>query len=109
MQSEDCLYLNVIRPAGVDNTTSLPVAVWIHGGTLEMGGAADPRYNFSFIVDRSVQIGRHIIGISLNYRLSAFGFLHGMEAVQTSGPVTSGSPCTGYRRTLLRLGDLRTK
>ncbi|KAL7654751.1 hypothetical protein ACMYSQ_006746 [Aspergillus niger] len=29
LQSEDCLYLNVVRPAGYDNA-SLPVLIWIH-------------------------------------------------------------------------------
>lgn len=29
--SEDCLYLNVVRPTGYDER-QLPVAVWIHGG-----------------------------------------------------------------------------
>ena len=32
--SEDCLYLNVVRPAGVAANAKLPVAVWIHGGGL---------------------------------------------------------------------------
>lgn len=29
--SEDCLYLNVVKPTGYDER-QLPVAVWIHGG-----------------------------------------------------------------------------
>ncbi|KAF5647483.1 triacylglycerol lipase II precursor [Fusarium sp. NRRL 25303] len=80
-QSEDCLYLNIVRPAGLDND-GLPVAVWLHGGGLEMGGAADPRYNLSFIVEQSVALGKPVIGVGLNYRLSAFGFLVGKEAMK---------------------------
>ncbi|KAF7555267.1 hypothetical protein G7Z17_g2312 [Cylindrodendrum hubeiense] len=80
-QSEDCLYLNVVRPAGIKDTTGLPVAVWIHGGGLYMGGSGDHRYNLSFIVDRSVEIGTPVIGVSINYRLSAMGFLCGEEAL----------------------------
>jgi hypothetical protein len=30
--SEDCLTLNVFRPSGVDDGSSLPVMVWIFGG-----------------------------------------------------------------------------
>lgn len=30
--SEDCLTLNVVRPAGVEAGDDLPVGVWVHGG-----------------------------------------------------------------------------
>ncbi|UNI14564.1 hypothetical protein JDV02_001181 [Purpureocillium takamizusanense] len=99
--SEDCLYLNVIRPTGVRETSSLPVAVWIHGGGLYMGGSADKRYNLSFIVDHSVKMGVPIIGVSLNYRLSAFGFLAGGEAAQ------SGATNLGFRDQRLALQWIR--
>ncbi|KAF5667619.1 triacylglycerol lipase II [Fusarium heterosporum] len=81
-QSEDCLYLNIVRPAGLEDTSTLPVTAWIHGGGLVMGGAPDPRYNLSFIVEQSVALGTPVIGISLNYRLSAFGFPAGKEALK---------------------------
>ncbi|KAK4119197.1 alpha/beta-hydrolase [Parathielavia appendiculata] len=79
--SEDCLYLNVVRPAGIADTDGLPVVVWIHGGGLFMGGSADRRYNLSFIVQNSVEQGTPMLGVSLNYRLSAFGFPQGKEAL----------------------------
>lgn len=75
-QSEDCLYLNVVRPSGYENT-SLPVAVWIHGGGFYMGSAIDRRYNLTFIVNNSVEIGKPIMAVSIAYRLGPFGFLNG--------------------------------
>ncbi|KAH8591288.1 Alpha/Beta hydrolase protein [Bisporella sp. PMI_857] len=75
--SEDCLTLNVVRPS--DATGSLPVAVWIHGGGLRQGGNADPRYNLSRIIQQSVYSGSPIIAVSINYRLSGWGFLFGKE------------------------------
>jgi carboxylesterase type B len=80
--SEDCLTLNVIRPANTNtskNSSSLPVAVWIHGGSFNQGGNADPRYNLSFIIQESVNAGMPFIGVSINYRLSTWGFLFGKE------------------------------
>lgn len=87
--SEDCLYLNVVRPAGTTDADKLPVAVWIHGGGLVMGGSADKRYNLSFIVQNSVELGTPIVAVSLNYRLSAYGFLCGSEALE-SGITNNG-------------------
>ncbi|KAK0389867.1 hypothetical protein NLU13_3440 [Sarocladium strictum] len=80
-ESEDCLYINVIRPAGIPKDAKLPVAAWIYGGGLTNGGSADRRYNMSFFVENSVARGTPIIGVSFNYRLSVFGFLNGKEAL----------------------------
>ncbi|KAL3453927.1 Alpha/Beta hydrolase protein [Aspergillus insuetus] len=79
-QSEDCLYLNIVRPAGYEHD-QLPVGFWIHGGGFSNGGGGDQRYNLSFIVEQSVKIGKPIIGVSINYRLSLWGFLHSNEVV----------------------------
>jgi para-nitrobenzyl esterase len=35
--SEDCLYLNIYRPAGTDQGQSLPVIYFIHGGGNQQG------------------------------------------------------------------------
>lgn len=86
--AEDCLALNVIRPANYSGQ-KLPVAVWIHGGGLQMGGTPDRRYNLSFIVENSVQIGKPIIGVSIAYRLGPWGFLYSAE-VQGSGNSNMG-------------------
>lgn len=49
-----------------------------------MGGSNDPRYNLSFIVQNSVEMGVPMIGVSVQYRLSAWGFLGGKEALAGS-------------------------
>ncbi|RLN73538.1 hypothetical protein BBJ28_00017758 [Nothophytophthora sp. Chile5] len=82
--SEDCLTINVVRPSGVSDGAELPVAVWIHGGGLIQGGARDPRYNLSYMIEEAAQAGKPFIGVSFNYRLQAFGFLSG-TAVHEAG------------------------
>ncbi|KAF4472098.1 alpha beta-hydrolase [Fusarium albosuccineum] len=80
--SEDCLYLNVIRPSRYAKQ-KLPVAVWIHGGGYVQGSGVDLRYNLSFIVEQSVKIGHPIVAVGINYRLSAWGFLNSAEAFKS--------------------------
>lgn len=46
-----------------------------------MGGTNDSRYNLSFIIQNSVDMGKPIMGISIQYRLSGWGFLGGKEAL----------------------------
>ncbi|KAL4938480.1 Alpha/Beta hydrolase protein [Aspergillus oleicola] len=75
IMSEDCLYLNIIRPHGISNTSSLPVAVFVHGDDFAGGSASEPQYNLSYIVDKSVEINQPMIALSFNHRLSAWGFL----------------------------------
>lgn len=77
--SEDCLTINVVRPAGTKEGDDLPVGIWVHGGSYVNGGSRDPRYNLSWIVDQSVSQGTPMIGVSINYRLSLWGFLFSKE------------------------------
>ncbi|KUI64915.1 Lipase 4 [Cytospora mali] len=85
--SEDCLTLNVIRPAG--NHSNLPVLVWNYGGGLYAGSTADPQYNLSGIVKVSQDMGQPIIAVDMNYRLGMWGFL------QTPALVAEGSSNAG--------------
>ena len=65
--SEDCLYLNVVAPAGA---TKLPVLVWIHGGGYQVGNAT------TTAGDGAAFARTHgVVVVSINYRLGALGFL----------------------------------
>lgn len=37
------------------------------------------RYNMSYVVQQSALNGKPVLGVSINYRLSAFGFLDSKE------------------------------
>jgi para-nitrobenzyl esterase len=66
--SEDCLFLNVWRPASATPGAKLPVMVWIHGGGF-MGGSG------SFPMTSGVQFAEEgVVLVSVNYRLGRFGF-----------------------------------
>lgn len=86
---EDCLNLNVVRPAGTKAGAKLPVIVWIYGGGFRQGSINDREFNTSYLVETSVQIGKPVIVVAINYRLSAFGFLHSIE-VQAQGATNLG-------------------
>lgn len=87
--SEDCLTLNVIRPAGNHSGSLLPVLVWIYGGGLYAGSTADPQYNLSGVVRVSQDLGQPVMAVDMNYRLGMWGFL------QTPGLVAEGSSNAG--------------
>ncbi|KAF3030899.1 hypothetical protein E8E15_011313 [Penicillium rubens] len=77
--NEDCLNLNIIRPNTDGSHGLLPVMIWIFGGGWSQGATADPRYNMSYIVEQSVLNDKPVLGVSINYRLAAFGFLDSEE------------------------------
>lgn len=64
---EDCLYLNVWRPAQASAKT-LPVMVWIYGGGLVNGGSQPAIYQGDAFARQGV------VFVSINYRLGRFGF-----------------------------------
>ena len=65
--SEDCLYLNVWRPA--DNRSRLPVYVWIHGGGNSLGTP-----NSSFYYGQTLAAEAGVVFVSVGYRLGPFGW-----------------------------------
>ncbi|KAI4913672.1 hypothetical protein J4E90_005392 [Alternaria incomplexa] len=84
---EDCLHLNIVKPR--TNETHLPILLWIYGGGWQQGATSDPRYNMSYIVQQSVLNNKPVIGISINYRMAAFGFLYS-EEVEAAGAQNLG-------------------
>ena len=66
--SEDCLFLNVWRPAADANARKLPVMVWVHGGAFVGGSGASPGTAGTAFAKQGVVL------VSLNYRLGRFGF-----------------------------------
>ncbi|MGZ8721853.1 MAG: carboxylesterase/lipase family protein [Aeromicrobium sp.] len=64
--SEDCLYLNVWRPAE-RATKPLPVMVWIYGGGMVRGRGS------RYVLDRFTSQGGMVV-VSFNYRENRLGF-----------------------------------
>lgn len=62
---EDCLYLNVFTP---NVNATLPVVVWIHGGSLNVGSGLSAGFNPSAFIEEDIVV------VSFNYRLNMFGF-----------------------------------
>ncbi|XP_036399567.1 carboxylesterase 3 [Megalops cyprinoides] len=66
--SEDCLYLNIYAPSKPSGGEKAAVMVWIHGGGLVMGGAA--QYDGS-----SLAAYQGVVVVIIQYRLGILGFL----------------------------------
>jgi para-nitrobenzyl esterase len=66
--SEDCLFVNVWKPAHAKAAGKLPVIVWIYGGGFVNGGSSPPTYSGAPLARQGVMV------VSFNYRLGRFGF-----------------------------------
>lgn len=81
---EDCLTLNIWRPA--DGGAALPVIVFVYGGSNISGYSADPVYDGAALARRA-----NAVVVTLNYRLGIFGFFNqaqlktGNDAANDSG------------------------
>lgn len=80
--SEDCLTLNIWAPAVAADA---PVIVWIHGGSLRIGGAAEALYDGSEFARRGV------VFVSINYRLGVLGWLAHPDLSAESAQGVSGN------------------
>ena len=82
--SEDCLYLNVWTPAGLDEER-LPVLVYIFGGGFQNGDGSEPRY------DGENMARKGMVVVSINYRTNIFGFFVHPELVMESPNHAAGN------------------
>ncbi|PMD32301.1 alpha/beta-hydrolase [Hyaloscypha variabilis F] len=80
----NCLHLNIYTPPAATSLTTasrLPVFVWIHGGAFNVGDNTT-QFDGNHLIKRSLEIGRPIIIVSINYRLNVFGFLSSQELIE---------------------------
>jgi para-nitrobenzyl esterase len=81
---EDCLTLNVFRPA--TSRRDLPVVFFVHGGSNVVGYSADPMYDGRELARRA-----QAVVVTVNYRLGVFGWLNA-EGLGAGDPLsTSGN------------------
>ena len=66
--AEDCLFINIVKPAKATASQGLPVMVWFYGGGFNVGSAQ------IYPGDMLSAYGDVII-VTLGYRLTVFGFL----------------------------------
>ncbi|KID91942.1 Carboxylesterase, type B [Metarhizium guizhouense ARSEF 977] len=88
--SEDCLNLNIARPAGkCVEGEKLPVLVYIHGGSFWAGSNEEITIRPDGMILESVKNGLPVIHVAMNYRLGFFGFARS-DALRKEGSENAG-------------------
>lgn len=82
--SEDCLYLNIWRPAAAG--VPLPVIVFIHGGSNVSGYTADPMYDGAALARTA-----NAVVVTVNYRLGILGFFRSPHLRSAAAAENSGN------------------
>ncbi|KAJ6570615.1 Alpha/Beta hydrolase protein [Mycena vulgaris] len=77
-QCEDCLFLNIWRPASTSIEKKLPIQVYLHGGGYFEGSGSE--WDGTGLVRRSIATNKSIIFITFNYRLGVLGFIGSAQA-----------------------------
>lgn len=72
--SEDCLFLNVWRPANTE-LSKLPVMVWVHGGGNVNGSSNDSLLGVDIYDGAWLSEHGPAVIVTINYRLGPLGFL----------------------------------
>lgn len=82
--NEDCLLVNVWRPRGTTPQSNLPVMFFIHGGAfvLGSGGSIEEGTNeHTGMYDGAKLASNGLIIMTINYRLTSFGFMRTSDGV----------------------------
>jgi len=87
---EDCLFMDITVPGGVQPGAKKPVMVWIHGGAF-ITGSGRP------YIGAALATTGDVITVSINYRLGVLGFLAiekgKMSRGKTSNSLKSNQVC----------------
>jgi len=87
--SEDCLTLNVWRPAGAPPPGGWPVMVFLHGGYNLRGSSGYEIEPGRVAYDGKALAARGVVFVSINYRLGALGWMaHGALAAERGNGAT---------------------
>jgi para-nitrobenzyl esterase len=66
--AEDCLYLNIWKPASATKNLKLPVMIWIYGGGFTGGSASSPQ-NYGTELNKN-----GVVLVNINYRVGRLGY-----------------------------------
>ncbi len=83
--SEDCLYLNVWKPQGLNADGKAPVLVYVHGGSLMSGQSWYEKYDGENLAKEG------IIVVTIAYRVGVFGYFADKDLAAESEHGTTGN------------------